>query len=68
VRKQLRQWGWLLLAALPAGMTAQETRNPPARPPVRPADPPGDWAMPGRDAGVTRFSPLNQITPVNVAT
>ena len=67
MRQRLRQWGWLILAALPAGMAAQETRNPPARPPVRPAEPPGDWSMPGRDAAVTRFSPLNQITPANVA-
>jgi quinoprotein glucose dehydrogenase len=29
-------------------------------------DVPGNWPMPGRDPGGTRFSPLKQITPENV--
>lgn len=28
---------------------------------------PGNWPIPGRDPGGTRFSPLTQITPANVA-
>jgi quinoprotein glucose dehydrogenase len=28
---------------------------------------PGNWPMPGRDPGGTRYSPLKQITPANVA-
>src|SRR5580658_83917 len=29
-------------------------------------DKPGDWPNYGRDAGGTKYSPLNQITPSNV--
>jgi PQQ-dependent dehydrogenase (methanol/ethanol family) len=29
--------------------------------------PEGDWQMPGRDFGMQRFSPLNQITTANIA-
>jgi alcohol dehydrogenase (cytochrome c) len=32
-----------------------------------PNDPPGDWRRQGRDYASTRFSPLSQITPANVA-
>jgi glucose dehydrogenase len=30
-------------------------------------DVPGNWPMPGRDPGGTRYSPLTQITPANVS-
>jgi quinoprotein glucose dehydrogenase len=30
-------------------------------------DVPGNWPMPGRDPGGTRYSPLRQITPANVS-
>jgi competence ComEA-like helix-hairpin-helix protein len=43
----------LLLSATPVGIRA---------------DPNGDWPSVGRDPGGTRFSPLTQITPKNVAT
>jgi alcohol dehydrogenase (cytochrome c) len=32
-----------------------------------PDDPPGDWRRQGRDYASTRFSPLDQINPANVA-
>src|SRR5262249_39198644 len=35
-----------------------------ALPPAGP--PPGEWQLPGRDYGLTRFSPLDQITVTNV--
>ena len=31
------------------------------------SDVPGNWPMPGRDPGGTRYSPLTQITPANVS-
>ena len=37
---------------------AQSTRPPAAAN--------GEWTLPGRDYGLTRFSPLNQITTENV--
>ncbi|HEU4616404.1 MAG TPA: hypothetical protein VFV10_00090, partial [Gammaproteobacteria bacterium] len=35
---------------------------------AEPADVPGDWPMYNRDLAGTRYSPLTQITPANVAT
>lgn len=43
--------------------TAQQSARPPARPPVRPSD----WPSPARDLAGTRYSPLTQFTPQNVA-
>jgi alcohol dehydrogenase (cytochrome c) len=34
---------------------------------VAPNDPPGDWRSQARDDANTRYSPLAQITPANVA-
>ena len=38
------------------------------RRPVSPGPPSGEWLSVGKDAGLTRFSPLDQITTANVAT
>jgi quinoprotein glucose dehydrogenase len=48
----------LLALCLAAGVAAPLAAQDP---------PPSDWATYGRDAGGTRFSPLRQITPENVA-
>src|SRR5512139_2671420 len=52
----------LFLVQTGAG-TAQQSSRPPARPPVGPSD----WPSPARDLAGTRFSPLAQLTPQNVA-
>lgn len=56
----------LLAAALMvvAGIPLQAQRRPAPPPPGLAA---GDWSMPGRDASLSRFSPLDQITAANVA-
>lgn len=68
------------LAFVPHGVTAASGSFPEAMTstglaptadaPLQPADKPGDddWAAYGRNNGATRFSPLQQITPDNVAT
>lgn len=68
------------LAFVPHGVTAargdfpEPTTSaglaPTADAPLQPADKPGDddWAAYGRNNAATRFSPLQQITPDNVAT
>jgi len=59
-----------VLIGLPAGvaMTGQD-RAPPAAAPVAKANDAaaGDWVEYGRDKAGTRFSPLSQLTPGNVA-
>lgn len=45
----------------------EPTPNPPATTYSQPgADKPGDWTLPGRDFGGTRFSPLDQINTSTV--
>lgn len=68
------------LAFVPHGVTAASGSFPEAMTstglaptadaPLQPADKPGDddWAAYGRNNAATRFSPLQQITPDNVAT
>jgi len=68
------------LAFVPHGVTAASGNFPEAMTstglaptadaPLQPADKPGDddWAAYGRNNAATRFSPLQQITPDNVAT
>ena len=68
------------LAFVPHGITAASGAfpepatsaglAPTADAPLQPADTPadGDWAAYGRNNAATRFSPLQQITPDNVAT
>ena len=51
------------LALTAPALAAQRSRPAPA--PTGP--PPGEWPAPGRDAGLTRYSPLDQITTENVA-
>ncbi len=62
VRAAMVAFGVGLIAA--GGAVAQRPAGPPAGPA---AVPEGDWPLPGRDYGLTRFSPLGQITPTNVA-
>ena len=59
------QYGALALLALGLPGSAYAQR----RPPVPPAGtvPVGEWQLPGRDYGLTRFSPLGQISATNVA-
>src|SRR5690349_12372778 len=38
----------------------------PAVPPTPIGPPPGEWQLPGRDYGLTRYSPLDQIAVTNV--
>ncbi|REN05538.1 membrane-bound PQQ-dependent dehydrogenase, glucose/quinate/shikimate family, partial [Mycobacterium tuberculosis] len=54
--------------AFPEPMTSTGL-TPTADAPLQPADLPvdGDWAAYGRNNAATRFSPLQQITPDNVA-
>ncbi len=56
---------FLLTACIVRALPAAAQRVPPARSPT--AERPGEWASPGRDAGLTRYSPLDQITRANVA-
>ena len=53
----------LALVVLAAPLIAQ--RRPAPTVPAGP--PPGDWRSAGRDDGLTRYSPLDQITTANVA-
>src|SRR5687768_9228293 len=65
----------LVLLMLTAASGAAIAQRPPASPPAAPATPPAsaataaaDWPTYNRDHGGTRFSPLTDITPANVAT
>jgi PQQ-dependent dehydrogenase (methanol/ethanol family) len=53
----------LILVVAPS-LVAQRRPTPPSPPP---GPPPGEWPSAGRDAALTRFSPLDQITAANVA-
>lgn len=53
-----------LIAALSTPAAEAQRRPAPAPAPGPPA---GEWGSPGRDEGLTRFSPLDQITTANVA-
>lgn len=78
VRKRIGTGGWaasgaglagfllVLLAALQSPMDLSADRTPAQRP-VQVAGAPGEWSSWGRDKAGTRFSPLEQITPANVA-
>jgi lanthanide-dependent methanol dehydrogenase len=54
----------LMVTVLSAPLVAQ--RRPAPAAPAGPA--PGEWQVAGRDAGLTRYSPLDQITAANVGT
>jgi quinoprotein glucose dehydrogenase len=71
-----RSWFGVLVIAclvgLPLGVFLGAPTAPPPGPIVSPSGPPanladGDWTAYGRDQAGTRFSPLAQITPQNVA-
>ena len=59
------QYGALALLALGLPGSAYAQRRPPA--PPAGTVPVGEWQLPGRDYGLTRFSPLGQISATNVA-
>lgn len=57
----------LLLALCGLAMISPELSAQRSRPaPIPSGPPPGEWPAAGRDAALTRFSPLNQITTENV--
>jgi PQQ-dependent dehydrogenase (methanol/ethanol family) len=58
----MRRPGLALLLLGVAPPVAGQQRPDPLLAPVA-----GDWPMPGRDYAATRFSPLREITPANVA-
>ena len=55
----------IALLAIVLVQPAMGQRTP--APPTPAGIPPGDWQQPGRDYGLTRFSPLDQISTGNVA-
>ena len=62
----------LIAIGLPVALTLQPGPATPAAPPTSPPSAPlqqadKDWTEYGRDKAGTRFSPLGQITPANVA-
>ena len=57
--------GALTLAVAGIGYLALPSAQGPS---ARPASPPGDWRYQGSDAGSTRYSGLDQITPANFET
>ena len=63
MKRALLNFGFAIAISAPGALAAQRAAPTPA-----PADAaPGDWQLAGRDYGLTRFSPLEQIGVGNVA-
>ena len=58
----------LAIATATGAVIAQRASTPPPRSAATAATAAGDWPTYNRDAGSTRFSPLDEITPANVST
>ena len=55
------------LTALAVGWAKMLAGQRPPATPVPTGPPPGEWQLPGRDYGLTRFSPLDQIAVGNIS-
>ncbi|TFH66783.1 MAG: hypothetical protein E4G90_01790, partial [Gemmatimonadales bacterium] len=57
---------FIFFAVLAVAPTVVGAQIPPAAAPAAAAIPAANWPSSGRDLGLTRFSPLTEITPANV--